>query len=153
MSFDFTLDVTDLNRYQQRLEDAAGQVSKAGQRNAAKWAKQGAKEAQRLVHVITGTLKASIHADGAFIRADAPYAGFEEFGTVHRPPHPYMRPAVAKIRKPFQAEQLQIGAGLLGSVTAARRAVAGAVPRGSTLGPGGGARAASQASVEQGGLP
>lgn len=152
MSFEFTLDVTDLNRYQQQLESAAGQISRAGRRNAGKWAKQGAQIARRLVHVDTGELKGSIYARDAEFGADAPHAGFEEFGTVHRPPHPYMRPAVQAIRRPFHEEQLAIAASLLGTKTAARQGAVGAVPRGTAFGQSP-AREASKASVEQGGLP
>ncbi len=89
----------------------------------------------------------------ATLAALAPHAGYEEFGTAHRPPHPYMRPAVAKIRRPFKDDLEKLGAALLGSQTAARRALTGAVPRGSSFGPGGAARAAARASIEQGGLP
>jgi len=63
--------------------------------------------AQGIVHVITGTLRASIFADvdarGASGRrtlvlgAHAPYAIFEELGTSSRPGHPYLRPVMDRI--------------------------------------------------------
>lgn len=157
MPFEFSMEVDDLNRYVRQLEAAAGGISKAARRTAGKWARVGVKEARRRVHVITGELRDSIQVvdDGgiATMAALAPYAGYEEFGTVHRPPHPYMRPAVAVIRRPFKEELAELGARLLGTKTAARSALTGAVPRGSSFSPGGASRAASRASIESGGLP
>lgn len=152
MSFDFTLDVTDLTRYSQRLEQAGSRISRAGRRNAGKWAKQGARIAARLAPVDTGELKASIGVQGTDIVATARHAGFVEFGTVRMPPQPFMRPAVQAIRRPFQEEQLQIAASFLGSKTAARTAVVGAVGRGTAFGQST-RREASVASIQQGGLP
>lgn len=158
MSFEFTLEVDDLVRYQQRLEAAAEQVSKAGRRKTGKYARLIAADARRNVHVITGRLRASIGVGDAgggltTVTASAPYAGFEEYGTVRRPPHPYMRPAVARYRRAYLNELQELGGSLLGTKTAARGALVGAVPRGSTFGPGGAARAAARAGVESGGTP
>lgn len=62
-----------------------------------------AKHAQEIVHVDTGALQRSIHAEDSNEAGVAQavaggdgvdYAGDEEFGNSRRPPHPYMRPAV-----------------------------------------------------------
>lgn len=63
-----------------------------------------AKRARENVHVITGYLRDHIHAKqtsniGAVVEANAPYAGYEEYGTRFRPPHPYLRPAIAEGEK------------------------------------------------------
>lgn len=58
--------------------------------------------AQVLVHKITGHLHDSIHKVGLgaarAVVAEAPYAGYEEFGTRYRPAHPYMRPAIEGVK-------------------------------------------------------
>ncbi|MGD9643914.1 MAG: HK97-gp10 family putative phage morphogenesis protein [Elusimicrobiales bacterium] len=61
-------------------------------------------EAQRLVPVRTGKLKASLDAgterDGTvvtgFVEAGEPYAPYVEFGTKDRAAKPFLRPAAAK---------------------------------------------------------
>ena len=155
---EFQVQADDLSRYVLQLEAAAGQVSKAGRRNAGKWARVAAGVARQRVPVDTGTLQRSIGVrEGVSgimeLTAEAPYAGFVEFGTSRMRPRPYMRPAMAAVRKQFQEEIAQIGASLLGSPTAARQAMVGAVPRGTSLSPGGGARQAAMARVEGGGGP
>ena len=109
--FEFTLDVGEVAEYAQRLEAAADDISLAARGITNTYAEAIVQEARRRVHVITGRLRGSIHitrtsSSGALaiadVAADAPYAGYEEFGTVHRPPHPYMRPAVDKYRKPYR---------------------------------------------------
>lgn len=59
-------------------------------------------EAKIIVHVISGTLMRSIHAQATEVSerraivkggTNVEYAAAEELGNEHRPPHPYMRPA------------------------------------------------------------
>ena len=59
-------------------------------------------EAKGIVHVVSGTLMRSIHAQATEVSerravikggTNVEYAATEELGNEHRPPHPYMRPA------------------------------------------------------------
>lgn len=58
-----------------------------------------AKQARGYAHVITGYMRDHIHAkkDGksAVVISEATYSGYEEWGTRFRPPHPFLRPAIA----------------------------------------------------------
>ncbi len=59
-----------------------------------------AKRAREYAHVITGYMRdhTVAHDKGngeAEVLSTAPYAEFEEFGTRFRPPHPFIRPAIA----------------------------------------------------------
>ena len=61
-----------------------------------------AKRARGYAHVITGCMRdhtvAKKTGDGtAEVVSTAPYAEFEEFGTRFRPPHPFIRPAIADV--------------------------------------------------------
>ena len=57
-------------------------------------------DAKRRAPVETGRLRDSIElvivGSTAYIRVGAPYAKFVEFGAVHAPAHPFLRPAVRK---------------------------------------------------------
>lgn len=62
-----------------------------------------AKRARKYAHVITGymrdhTVAHKIDATKAELISSAPYAGYEEFGTRYRPPHPFLRPAIVDAR-------------------------------------------------------
>jgi HK97 gp10 family phage protein len=59
-----------------------------------------AKQARGYAHVITGymrdhTVAKKVSDTQADVVSTAPYAEFEEFGTRFRPPHPFIRPAMA----------------------------------------------------------
>lgn len=59
-----------------------------------------AKQARGYAHVITGYMRDHIHAEktgdtSAVVVSEAYYSGWEEWGTRFRPPHPFMRPAMA----------------------------------------------------------
>lgn len=59
-----------------------------------------AKQARGYAHVITGYMRDHIHAEktgdtSAVVVSEAHYSGWEEWGTRFRPPHPFMRPAMA----------------------------------------------------------
>lgn len=62
-----------------------------------------AKRARKYAHVITGYMKEHTVAEKvndtkAQLVSTAPYAGYEEFGTRFRPPHPFIRPAIVDAR-------------------------------------------------------
>lgn len=72
-------------------------MSNAPQAGLLKAAQDGFNDSQRLVHVRTGNLKRSGSiksqtSDKVTYGYDANYAGYEEFGTSRRPPHPYITP-------------------------------------------------------------
>ncbi len=75
-------------------------------------------EARQRVHVVTGRLYESIQireeGGGYVVEATAPYAGYEEFGTRYRPPHPYFYPAVETVRPKFNAQARSTLEGALG---------------------------------------
>jgi HK97 gp10 family phage protein len=58
-----------------------------------------AKRARKYAHVITGymqshTVAKKVNDTKWEVVSTAPYAGYEEFGTRYRPPHPFIRPAI-----------------------------------------------------------
>lgn len=62
-----------------------------------------AKRARKYAHVITGYMKEhtvahKVSDTKAELISSAPYAGYEEFGTRFRPPHPFIRPAIVDAR-------------------------------------------------------
>jgi HK97 gp10 family phage protein len=62
-----------------------------------------AKRARDYAHVITGYMKEhtvahKVDDTHAELISTAPYAGYEEFGTRFRPPHPFIRPAIVDAR-------------------------------------------------------
>lgn len=62
-----------------------------------------AKRAREYAHVITGymrdhTVAHKVDDTKAELVSTAPYAGYEEFGTRFRPPHPFIRPAIVDAR-------------------------------------------------------
>lgn len=69
--------------------------------------------AKRRVHVISGRLRRSIVrvtlAPGKHRVIVGEYYGiYEEFGTRHRPPHPFFRPAVAAARVQFMNDMRKV---------------------------------------------
>lgn len=59
-----------------------------------------AKQAREYAHVITGYMRNHIKATKvsdteAVVESGATYSGYEEWGTRFRPPHPFLRPAMA----------------------------------------------------------
>ncbi len=71
------------------------------------FARAGAAGARHRVHVITGRLKRSIQNVKAGphhhkIIVGEYYGAYEEYGTRHRPPHPFLRPAVEEQKRIFQ---------------------------------------------------
>ena len=62
-----------------------------------------AKKARDNAHVITGYMKEhtvahKVNETKSEVVSTAPYAGYEEFGTRFRPPHPFIRPAIVDAR-------------------------------------------------------
>jgi HK97 gp10 family phage protein len=130
---EFRLDVSELQVLVGRLEKKAGGISLEARAVSHDYADKMVKEAKRLVPVDTGTLRQSIRVTpdteagrariaAAGIEAEAPYAGFVEFGTARMRPQPYIRPAVRKYTKPYLNELADVGRDLLGTKTAARKA-------------------------------
>lgn len=50
-------------------------------------------EARQLVPVLTGTLRDSLTYQDGRVSTDVVYAGEVEYGGLHNPPEPYLRPA------------------------------------------------------------
>lgn len=87
-----------------QLGKLAGDLGQAGVKVAATMRHEVADTARTVVSqararapVDTGTLRNSITSQvsglSALVEAGAPYASFVEYGTVRRPPHPFMVPA------------------------------------------------------------
>jgi HK97 gp10 family phage protein len=75
-------------------------IQNAGHVAALPMAQWVAKRAREYAHVITGymrdhTVAKQTGAGKAEVVSTAPYAAYEEFGTRYRPPHPFIRPAMA----------------------------------------------------------
>jgi HK97 gp10 family phage protein len=61
--------------------------------------------AQYYVPVDTGYLKSSIRLIQKFtVGSTVRYAGYQEYGTMHHPAHPYMRPAVDDVMRALPGE-------------------------------------------------
>ncbi|GEM_PF-793134 len=89
-----------------------------------KWAGEMVREARRIVPVRTGRLRHSIRvgpdreagrvgASVATIIADAPYAGFVEFGTVRMAPRPYLGPAISKYARRYRDDLIDTAGKLI----------------------------------------
>jgi HK97 gp10 family phage protein len=87
-----------------QLDQLAGDIGKSGVKVAAVMrhgvattATRVESQARAAVPVDTGTLRNSITVQvsglSALVEARAPYASFVEYGTVRRPPQPFMVPA------------------------------------------------------------
>lgn len=92
-------------------------ISKAVRSNshaaAYNFARRGSSAAKRRVHVITGYLRDSIHTEMVKpghhkIVVGAHYGVYEEYGTRHRPPHPFLRPAVREVKAQFLLDMRQV---------------------------------------------
>lgn len=92
-------------------------IQKRVQSNSSKaaynFARSATASAKRRAHVITGNLKRSIHwvrlSEGKFVvRVGAYYGVYEEYGTRHRPPHPYFRPAVVEAKADFMRDMARV---------------------------------------------
>lgn len=97
-------------------------------------------DAQGRVHVITGETQESIQRKGSGFESKVVAGGgaiFEEYGTVYRPAHPFLWPAVEAARSAYLAawRALLNGAGRAGSVTVlpgrgtTKRRTGGRLPR------------------------
>ncbi len=86
-------------------------IQKNVRSNSAQWsydfARATAAEARQRVHVITGNLRRSIRTEktGPYshkVIVGEHYGAYEEYGTRHRPAHPFLRPAVENQKRIFQ---------------------------------------------------
>lgn len=127
----FAIDTRELEAYGRTLEANAGIVEGAADNVIRKWSGKVVQEARRLVPVDTGNLRSSIRFDPntRTIRAvggagGRVYAGYVEFGTSRMKAQPYLRPALAKYRKPFVSDMERLAKTLLTDRTKGGRAAA-----------------------------
>lgn len=81
--------------------------------NAYNFSRRTATSAQLRVHVITGRLKASIVSEKVGygkhrVVVGMYYGVYEEYGTRHRPPHPYLRPALEENKALFMQDMKKV---------------------------------------------
>jgi hypothetical protein len=79
-----------------RLPGLAGEMRAAGEAHVEKTADNLVKGMKERVHVLSGDTQRSIHKEGSGLEAEvvaSEGAIFEEYGTVHRPAHPFAWPA------------------------------------------------------------
>lgn len=65
------------------------------------------------MHVITGYLRSTIQQERLAyghhrVWVGAEYGVYEEYGTRHRPPHPYFRPAVSDAKRQFISDMRRV---------------------------------------------
>lgn len=77
------------------------------------FARHATASARRRVHVITGFLRESIQHERIGyghhrVWVGAHYGVYEEYGTRHRPPHPFFRPAIQDARRSFERDILKV---------------------------------------------
>ncbi len=124
MSFTFDVKVTELAELADDLAQGSEDIRQVLLPVQRKWAGYMVREARRIVPVRTGRLRASIRvgpdreagrtgAAAATIIADAPYAGFVEFGTVRMSPRPYLRPAVNKYARKYRDDLIDTAGQLI----------------------------------------
>ena len=115
--FEFNLDTTEFGDYAKVLLAAGGKVASAGVLVNLTYAMKVRDTARDLVPFDTGRLHDSIavvdRGLATDIVADAPYAGFVEFGTVRMAPRPFLRPAMRKHRKGYRQALLNVSVGVL----------------------------------------
>lgn len=135
MSKTFSIDTHELEAYGNRLEAAVGQISLEARQVTMRAAAQVVAHAKRIVPVDTGYLRSSIGftktgeaaRSGAVIQgveATAPYAGFVEFGTSRMAAQPFLRPALAAVRKQFRSDMEKAAKRAVTGRTAGGRAAA-----------------------------
>jgi len=96
----FASDETKLIR---RVADIRAGFGKVGATVSLPMMEQAAQVARQLVHVRTGYTQGTIRAVpinqySARLEASGPGALAEEYGTRHRPPHPFLAPAIASLQ-------------------------------------------------------
>lgn len=92
-----SFDLHQLDKLVRDLGQAGGKVAGTMRQAVGVTAHTVESQARARAPVDTGTLRNSITTEvsglSAVVEARAPYASFVEYGTVHRPPHPFMVPA------------------------------------------------------------
>ena len=99
-------------RYYFRFRQYGRQVMKLVNKAAKAALEEGYAVARKKVPVRTGELQSSIYASTDVTRrgvnielgADAPYAGFVEYGTSRMRAQPYLRPGTDALRRRFKKE-------------------------------------------------
>lgn len=143
MTFTFELDVTEVEQYAAQLRHHADAGATAFAGTAKKYQDLNIKEMRRTVPVSNtpngsdgiSHLRDEIKPEPmqlgrtdltASIVIDKGHAGFVEYGTVRMSPQPYVRPALAKYRKPYIDELAQVAKDQLGVLKGgSRRALRG----------------------------
>jgi hypothetical protein len=92
---------------------AASNIGPASKRGLKLGAQYGLDDSQKLVHVITGRLKASGGIKGETENSviygyDTPYAAAEEYGNIRRPAHPYIAPGYRTLANGLAADLVYI---------------------------------------------
>ena len=124
MSFIFDVNVTELAELADDLAQGSDEVRQVLLPVQRKWAVRMVQESRRIVPVRTGRLRASIRvgpdreagrvgAAATTIIADAPYAGYVEFGTSRMSPRPYLRPAVNKYARAYRDDLIDTAGKLI----------------------------------------
>jgi HK97 gp10 family phage protein len=131
--FEFNIDHDELSRYAKVVRNAAGDIDREAVVVNLQFAKAIRDTARELVPFVTGRLHDSISVEdrglATDVVADAPYAGFVEFGTVRMAPRPYMRPAFRQHRAAYRDALLGVQVGLLTTRGAARGSFVGAISK------------------------
>lgn len=143
MTFTFELDVTEVEQYAAQLRIHADTGARAFAPIAEKYQRLNIEEMRRTVPVsdtpngsdgishLRDEIKPEPKQLGrtavtANIVIDKGHAGFVEYGTVKMAPQPYVRPALAKYRKPYEDELVAEAKAQLGVLKGgARRALRG----------------------------
>jgi HK97 gp10 family phage protein len=133
VSSTFVIDSLELEAFVEAIEHQAATISLEARGVAHRYAGLVARQARRIVPVRTGRLRESIHVTPeteagfagvaqAGVVADAPYAGFVEFGTSRMSPRPFLGPALAMYRREYVAELGRVAAslGVRGAVSGMR---------------------------------
>ena len=125
-SFEFDLDTTELTDYSKVLAGAGRKLGKVGDGITRGTGKAIVDTAQDIVAFDSGELHDSIglieRSGGVDVVATAGHAGFIEFGTVHMPPQPFLRPAFRQHRDGYRKALLAASVGVL-----SRKSFVGAV--------------------------
>ncbi len=100
------IDVSDVLRFEKRLETAARIVEAEAEQYQQHWGEAWADEMRASVEVDTGNLQRSIDQvePGGITFGDAFYWRFLEYGTSRMAPRPFVRPAMKRIRTPARKD-------------------------------------------------
>lgn len=100
------VDASQVDGFARRLALAAQLVEEEGQQFQQQWGEEWADEMRGTVPVDSGNLRDSIQQvePGGITMGDAFYWRFLEYGTSKMAPHPFIRPAMKRIRTPAKKD-------------------------------------------------